>query len=423
MSRLIPTPVTDKNGRLTTVHKRADSGIKNGSLASIKPASIGHLRPVEPTVVIKPKALAKDADSICIAREFGLLGTPEDAGNFALKTGREAVTLTEGELYEGLSRGYASQDTAALKGLGISMDDISERITDPYRSRGNMDAVRSGYTIYRRNHNQVVERLQEKGVPALVAEKVLANGLENSHLDQGLTDDQLIELFSRYKMKQTHEKYEPGRVEQDDVIMSFVKGDMPFELSAHPASKLMNIARELHRIHDARALHQREDSEVGLGGRLQDRDYLYRLADKAVEMLDGNYSPLRELDEVVRKHGMEALELHDPRRATMSIFVSAGVSRECGVEAAHYVEKVLDLAKDDIKPDFWGTGSDSWKSSAVATTRNDVYIRNHDLLSLYGAGVPAEESYDLLVNHKLSEEQIMVMRETGVNKTIADGVL
>jgi hypothetical protein len=106
----------------------------------------------------------------------------------------------------------------------------------------------------------------------------------------------------------------------------------------------------------------------------------------------------------------------------MTIFVSSGVSRECGVEAARYVEKVLELAENDLDGNLWGSSTDP-STSQGAFKANGNYLRNWELLDLYENGVPAEVSYDMIVKHGLSREQILVARETGVGSTLANGVL
>lgn len=58
MSNLVPTKVTDKNGKLTTVHKKADTGsaAKNAALAGVKPSLGG---PTRETAADKKKAEAE----------------------------------------------------------------------------------------------------------------------------------------------------------------------------------------------------------------------------------------------------------------------------------------------------------------------------------------------------------------------------
>ena len=404
----------DKNGRMTTVHKRAEAEFKASALSALQPKLPATQNPTSAQQVIKLKKLAGKSDAARIAGLFFV--SPSDF------TGT-SVSMDDSELYEALGNKFSSQDAAHLKNMGISIDMIKETFANNhYEGRGTLGNVITKYEIHHRENDQVLDRLQELGVPALVAEKVISNGLENAHLNQALNEDQLVTLFSKYKFRGTFNKYGYGHNEQNDVLMGFVSGDIPFELFDRKISDLTYFARDIYDLKkkDHGPIILRHDPE--LAARISDHEYLLKLADKALSD-PVRYKLLKDLDAAVQKHGPEALELNDPRMAAMGIFVSAGVSRECGVEAAKYVERVLELAKEETVPDFWGTNREPWKSGGVVKTTGDAYLRNYELLSLYEAGVPADECYDLLVKHKLSHDQILVAKETGVATSIADGVL
>jgi len=425
MSRqLIPTAIVDVNGRLTTVHKRAEGTSRgNSALGNVKP-SLGVT--VSDMHTIKPKKLPVLSDSVRLAQLFGALITNEEIEAFVSPTGRSTVQMSDDEIYDGLRKGFTIQDAAALKSIGISLDEIMERTKDSYVQGGSLDiAVGRKGIRYRTEISGALERLQASGTSPAEAEKMIINGLQDGHLDRALNDDQIKELFSKWRFRSAVQAYEHGPVELDDVIDGFVSGRLPFDLINHKMANLKNSESELYDLYerkfnrDGRSLYT-PDAE--LAERLSDPDYRVRLVDKAATAMPGEYRPLVALDKLVQGHGMEVLELNDPRMAAMTIYVSPGVNRECGVEAAKYVERVLDLAKEETGGDLWGSSSKRHESQG-AVQANGVYLRNWELLDLYERGVPAEESYDLLVKHKLSREQIIVARETGVGSTLASGVL
>lgn len=431
MSRLIPTPVVDKNGRQTTVHKRANAPVRGLGTIGVPRLVGSNNQPAGGSVhTIKPKGLPEKSDAVRIAKLFEVVTTKDEIESFRSRGSRSSVALTDDDIYNALRKGFSAQDTAALKSVGISVDDAVERTKGHLHEGGSINSLTgrssSGHLhTYRSKTANALDRLQESGVSGVDAEKAIVNGLQDGHFDRALSDDQLVGLFSKWRFRTEYEHYVHGHVDQDDIIDGFVSGRLPFELSKHKLGDLANVEREVFDLHERDYSRERgvyRTPDPALGERLRDREYLLQLAEKAVTVMPQEYTALEKLDAEVQKHGLEALELADPRRASMSIWVSEGVNRDCGVEAAKYVERIMDLAKDDIKHDLWGTSGKPYSSSGGFQT-DGAYLRNWDLLELYEAGIPAEESYDLLVKHKLSTEQILVARETGVDSTLASGVL
>lgn len=426
MSRLIPTAIVDVNGRQTTVHKRAEEASKaHGTLAGVKP-SLGVKDAGSDVHTIKPKKLPAFADAVRIGRLMGALSTEDEVESFRESSGRSPVQMSDEEIYDALRCGIPMQDTAALKNLGITPDDVMERTKDAFMVGGALNMV-SGRNnrVHRTSIKGTLDRLQASGMPAPEADKLMLNGLQDGHFGRALNESQLQELFSKWRFRSEAESYEHGPVEQDDVIDGFISGRIPFEALGYKLDALKNVERELYALYNQSAPSLRNTHKApdpALVERLTDMDYRARLVEAAARTMPTTYDPLKKLDEVVQKHGMEALELNDPRKATMTIFVSPGVSRECGVEAAKYVEKVLELADDDLDGNLWGSSTDP-STSQGAVKANGHYLRNWELLDLYEQGVPAEVSYDMIVKHGLSREQILVARETGVGSTLANGVL
>jgi hypothetical protein len=426
MSRLIPTAIVDVNGRQTTVHKRAEEASKaHGALAGVKP-SLGSKDAGSGVHTIKPKKLPAFADAVRLGRLMGALSTEDEVESFRESSGRSPVQMSDEEIYDALRCGIPMQDTAALKNLGITPNDVMERTKDAFMVGGALNMV-SGRNnrVHRTSIKGALARLQASGMPAPEADKLMLNGLQDGHFGRALNEGQLQELFAKWRFRSEAESYEHGPVEQDDVIDGFISGRLPFEALRYKLDSLKNVERELYNLYNQPAPTFRNTPtviDVALAERLNDMDYRASLVDAAARSMPNKYDPLKKLDEVVQKHGMEALELNDPIRASMTIFVSPGVSRECGVEAAKYVESVLDMAAAETEGDLWGTNSDP-STSQGAVKANGNYLRNWELLDLYENGVPAEVSYDMIVKHGLSREQILVARETGVSSTLANGVL
>lgn len=428
MTRLIPTPIVDVNGRLTTVHKRAEEASKaNSALSGIRPSLGTPSKTADKVNVVKPKKLPQLSDAVRLGKLLGALTTEDEIESFTLSSSRSPVQMTDSEVFYALRKGITMQDAAALKTLGITTDDVIEKTKEHFTVGGSLSKVKGrGHTSYTTKLDGAVDRLEAAGVSAIEADKLISNGLQEGHFNRALDEAKVLEVFSKWRYRSEADSYEHGHVEQDDVIEGFLSGRLPFDLIGYKAKELKNSEIELFDLYerkfeyDGRTPWKNPDPE--LAERLKDMDYRSKLVGKVAEFAPDLYKPLGDLDKIVQRHGEKALELKDPRKATMGVFVSAGVSRECGVEAAHYVEKVHELAKDQIKRDIWGTGSDIWTSRGTIEA-NGHYVRNWDLIDLYEQGVPVEQAYDMLVNVGMSKDQILVARDTGVGTNLASGVL
>lgn len=425
MSRLVPTPIVDVNGRLTTVHKRAEEVPKaHSALAGVKP-SLGAAAGSK-MHTIKPRNLPALSDAIRLGKVMGAFDSEADIDNFRSSSNRVPVTMSDDEIYDALRCGIQMQDMAALKQLGLTAEAIVERTSEHLIVGGSLTMISGRGNVVRRTKIQgTLDRLQASGTSALEADKLMGNGLQDGHFDRALNDDQVKELFSKWRFRSEAESYEHDHVEQDDIIDGFLSGRLPFEVIGHKLADLKNSEVELYSYYDRKLDHSRRAPYVPdaeMVEKLRDLEYRTALVDVAALSLPQVYSPLKLLDELVQNHGMEALKLNDPRKASMKVFVSAGVSRECGVEAAKYVEEVLAMASNETEADFWGTSPDSFSSQGVVKA-NGNYLRNWELIDLYEKGVPAEVSYDLIVKHGLTASQILTARETGVGSTLANGVL
>lgn len=419
-SNLIATPTVDKNGRQTTVHKRAVGTSKAGSsLASAMPSTPSP-RSVEKSHVVKPKNLGLESTAVRVGLALGELRDDVDADDFGNASNRKTVSIPDDVLYEFLRNGVDAQNAAALTKFGITeVDQIPEEIAARVLP-GDLARVLRRNAYQRKEFGNVIERLQESGVSAIDANKILGNGLQDAHLDRALTDEQLVTLFSKWSYKSVIGYEKRGTPEQDDVMTAFVNGTIPFELVGHRMNDLKGLEYELNKLFvdpDPNA-----DEEDGhLKEKLGDRDYLIKLAGKAIVSIEG-YRPLREMNRLVEEHGDEVFTLKLPQLANIKFSPGGGepVSR-IGVERARYIEAVHGIA-------FSTTDDAHWMSLDRFTSYgglevNRAYVRNSDLMALRSAGVSPEDAYDLMVNHKLPADRIIAARESGVGNTMSQGVL
>jgi hypothetical protein len=375
---------------------------------------------VEKVHVVKPKNLNLNSTAVRVGLAMGVLRDDFDVDEFGDASKRKSVSLPDDVLYEFLRNGVDASNAAALSQLGITEVDqiphgIAERVLP-----GDLASVVRRNMVQRKEFGNVIERLQESGVSAIDANKLIGNGLQDAHLDRALSDEQLSVLFSKWNYKSVIGYEKRGTPEQDDVITAFVDGTIPFELVGHKMNELKGLEYELNKLFidpnsdvDAEDEHLRE--------KLRDREYLVTLAGKAIVSIEG-YRPLREMNRLMEEHGSDVLTLDLPQLANIKINPGGGaeVSR-IGVEAARYIESVHDIAFSTTDDAHWMSTERFASYGGLEVNRS--YLRNFELLNLRNAGVSPEDAYDLLVNHKLSPDQIIAARETGVGNTMAQGVL
>lgn len=417
-SPLVATPVIDKNGRLTTVHKRSDNASFGSPALTVARPSIVKTQKAEAVHTIKPKKLADDSPAARIGLAMHHWDGYSEESAFIAGRGRKPVDMADDVLFDFLREGIDTQNAAALNTFGIS--EVGE-IPDGAWGKsypGSLSTVITKSTlIHYREFGQVIERLQEAGLSAVDASKAISNGLQDGHLDQALSDEQLLKLFSKWNYKSTFSLNGKSETEQDKVIDGFVSGLIPFELASQNMNTLKGLEYELTALLVKEQT--RDDEDKALLEKLKDRDYLVTLGSKFHAMIGSR--PLRELNRLVENHGIEVLDLEQPQLAGVSVRQGEGKDAQIGIEGAKYIQTVQDIAHEQSDRAYW-TSVDRYNNvGGLEVDRS--YLRNYELNNLREAGVSPEKAYDMLINHKLTPEQIVVAHQTGLNSSLAQGAL
>lgn len=419
MANLIPTPIVDKNGVASLRHKKALSQAPGAaSLAGTRP-SIGTAPSREVVHEIKGKALHQDSSvSDFLDKPLQRGGKYSDKPPAQHPSLGKAVAVPDDVVYDFLRLGLDANEAAAFTSLGLSPDDVEndKRFTNPFRN--NLHALSKSSTRYRLNREEVIERLQESGVSGLVASKVLSNGLQDGHLNRALDDEQVVELFSKWKFRGIHEQYRQGGVVSDDVIESMLDGKIPFEARVHKIADLEKIVREIDRNEDAPAYEGIRD----------DHDYFVSIVNKAASegMSDSN-NPLGDVHKLVQAFGPEVLDLKYPMMASIDVseeWAKPGmrpVTYKAGIEGAKYLEKAHAIAQE--RTDRWSYMSMKMSDSSGGLRVDRKYLRNWELMQLREIGVTPEKAYEYLIDRELTLTQIRGMQQDNIPVTLADGIL
>lgn len=414
---LIPTAIVDKNGVASTRNKKvAGESAGNASLSGIRPA-FGMAQTREVVHSIKGKALKTDSPLLDFLPKQEAKkdewDEPEPVKHPALG---KAVDVPDDVLYEFLRLGIDANDAAGFTALGLSPDAVGDDPRFNERLRSNLNKVHKSHTVYTVHKGEATDRMQEAGVSAVVASRVLSNGLQDEHLNRALNDEQIVELFSKWKFRGAYELHKTSSVRSDEIIESMLDGALPFAAKDCKIADLEKIDVEMRCSRDGQVY---DDIR-------SDPEYFARLVTKASTDMHDASNPLRELHELVGAFGQDVLDLQFPELADIDVYEEQTdptvkpPHKKAGIEGAKFIERTRALAEE--RGDYLGYTS-SLTGSFGAVTVGRKYLRNWELLALREAGLSAEEAYEGLIEKDLTSDQLKVMKQTGINSNLADGIL
>lgn len=406
MSELIPTPIVDKNGRQTTVHRRSDSKKNSRALISSKPVLTSSFD-MEPDLsyTIKGKTLHRDSLSLKLLSE-----NPEEQYRLTQSTGeyawRKNVDVPNSVLYEYLRMGADIQDAATLYGLGVMPEELPDHpvlATQLPGRLGRLDGANAFYIIQNRG---VLLRFEDAGFPAVDVEKAIANKIQDWVLDRGLNDQLLLDFFSKKK------KYHAvvgsiGQPANDRVINAFVLGRLPLTVADMPTASLKDVSKEVIMMNDSLLSELVAQPEV-----------FGQIIRKSLD--SDSTRNVQSIYELFTKHGPEILDMDDPFLCAVQEHVGAGNDLESGsLEFGKYLDQVHQLI---IKNDNQAFGSSKYEWWGRMIT-NDIKVINSDLNDLRKSGVTPQEAYEGLVVHRLSTDQVIVSHADSLHSGFSGGAL
>lgn len=404
MSDLIPTPVVDKNGRLTTVHKKPSGGTYSSKLASSKPAitPVATSAPSNLMHTVKGKPL--HGASLALAL---LSDDPDEQYRLTRCTGehewRKSVDVPDSILYGYLRMGADIQDATALYGLGVMPDDLPNHPKLAVHIPGRLGRLDGNEAFYVIQNRKVISRFEAAGFTAVDVEKAVANKVQDWFLDKGLDESQLLTLFSKKKYQSV---VGTGNKANDRVINAFVRGNLPLTVLDAPTAKLKNAAHEVMLMNES--LVKELTSEPELFGKL------------IMKTLDSPDERIQDLYALLKEYGPGVMGMQDPYLC--SVKENLGDNRGSGrgsFESGVYYDQVHQLIREN---DSWTLENAKYEWWGGLVT-NDLKVINADVDYLRRQGFSAQETYEGLVLHKLTPEQMLIGREDTVPSGFAGGAL
>lgn len=201
-NNLMPTVISDKNGKVTTVHRRTDATApKVSALAGIKP-----------TLPQKTTPSAKSVDNKVVKVKWKITqgSLPMSDKSFLTRAGLANSVLTaeiktnghemtRGEVFEFMKLGLTFSEAAALHQIGGPLDEWmdNESFNDALPGDQARVFMKDGERTIALD--ETMELLKREGVSLNKAAKLVRNGLSDEMLQRSvLTPNEIFTLFNRF---------------------------------------------------------------------------------------------------------------------------------------------------------------------------------------------------------------------------------
>lgn len=232
-NQLTPTTITDKNGKVTTVHRRDKADLKRASsLAGIKPSLSGN----------GPSSGAKDDHKpIKVKWKTSQGSLPMSENSFLERVGlkddvlaadikREGHEMTRSEVFEFMKLGISFYEAAALHQIGgplgewVGKPEFQSALPGDY-ARVFVDGSWQAIAL-----DDTVELIKSEGVTFSKSFKLIKNGLSDELVHRSvLAPHEIVALFSRFS-------YQPSinpdvATNSTATINALNEGRLPFDLA------------------------------------------------------------------------------------------------------------------------------------------------------------------------------------------------
>lgn len=423
MANLIPTPIVNKNGVSTTVHKRATRRPSLKSLDSIRPV-LNESKPKSrriigdhflgtPTTV---KAGGSLPSSGIIMRNPDVFESNDmQRGYNAYAWRRVDIEMTNGELYAYMRLGIDPVEAVALKGVGVSAEELpyDENLSDSLP--GSLGRLMRGSKEHRIQNTKAVDAMIEAKIPALKAAKALESGLQDGHLNGRFDIKQLVDLFGKYKYGVAIGDHRT--VESAAVVDSILAGDIPIELTKTSSRlELTRMEREFNKNKTYRT--QIESVREAISP--EDFIKIAKVGIKRVQTEQPVYDTYR----LVQEHGEAVLDLTLPAVIEIARENDGPIY---GLSGAQYLEEIVKMSDADTDIDYDDRYGD-WQYQTMSDRdrphdRRKVTMSGDDMMTMMDAGISADNAYDMMFRKGMSLDRILLARENNISMSIAEGML
>lgn len=423
MTKLIPTPIVNKNGVSTTVHKRTGVIMPSlKSLESLKP-TLGGTKPKSRKIVGDPfldRSVTVKAGGD-LPRNGIIMSNPDMFESEMIRRGfnlyawrRSDMEMTNRELYSYLRFGVDAVEAVALKGIGVSPEDLPNDETLSQSLPGSISRITRGRRETIIQNVQAVEAMEAAKVPALKAVKALESGLQDGHLNGRFDIKQLVDLFSKYKYGVAIGDHQ--KVESSAVIDSVLSGDIPIEMTKNHTRMLLSRMEHEFNQGGASRTHIEHVRDA-----VTPEEFI-RIASVGIRRTHTK-QPVFDTYRLMQEHGDEVLDLMRPAMVELE----RNNGEPYGLRGAQFLHTITELTDGDTDIDVNDRYGDwQWDTQGETdriTNRKKVTMVGDDLLKLMDAGISADDAYNLMYKKGMGLEQILVAVESGSPMALAEGAL
>ena len=407
MSNLIPTPIVDKNGKQTTVHKSVGASPQPSRfLAGARPSLSNAPKKKEPTGTID-WMMTQLPTGEGLLWEMGT-GLGEHTNGLGKSPDREygigggSATLTLSELFGYMHHGATPYEAARLSGF----KSLEQWEQDEDFQHG---AERSP-----KKFEKVIAAIESRGMKIGEAFKLLGNGITDDLMESStLTEDQTLSVFSRFKY--SHYTASKSSKEVPAMVDALLDGTLPYAVfdGGYEKASVTKMCKELYGDPGKKSeFTTAERDEVKASP--ETIVMLLELTDhhnktKSENDLNGAYRAFGETYRAVKTFGEEAVKEFHPQllQATLrdgSVMgvvgarTARGFMRYCedkaGIELKQYTAASMNAVRRD--------GGDYRSFSAELT----------DVVEMSRAGMTDAAMFHLLMDMKLKTPEILELAKT-----------
>jgi hypothetical protein len=422
----------DKNGKLTTVHRRTDATVsKASSLAGIKPS-----------LPQKTAPSAKSADDKVVKVKWKISqgSLPMSDNSFLTRAGLADSVLaaeikpnghqmTRGEVFEFMKLGLTFSEAAALHQIGGPLDEWME--DESFRSALPGDQARVLVKGGERTValDETMELLKREGVSLNKAAKLVRNGLSDEILQRSvLAPHEIFALFSRFSYQTS---INPDVTTNSAATMDALnEGLLPFDLVENmdaDKSTMTTVIYALYPPEKKRAssvpLPSDTISEAVRQELIADHEKLSQTIMVMSKYSNIYQDRLRSIDETlsaIKEFGYEACLKNHPNLLNYKLSNGERVGPERLDEAKASARSVADIFEPDVK------SSTVYPTAVEVKVHKDkewLSLRYTDIAEFNLMGASKEEIFEKTIGAGMDSNRALAIAQKRVSPAVSSGWL
>lgn len=427
MSGLVPTPITDRNGKQTTVYRRSEKKAGGTGLASLAAAKPTVATPEPPDS--GPRMVKLPASKLSrngFPRESSIINRSNmyhwlieglwngNTGEFIWEP--QDTEIPDEDLYGYLRLGLGVNEAAMLHSVGATPEMVGGDEHFANELPGDLAKYVERENLWPLRQQAAIDAMQAHGVPAEEAHALLVNGLQDGHLGKALGFEQLREVFGKFRYY--GQAVDWAEQKTSKAINGLLSGLIPFELSRMcSAADLGRLAEQLEQLGPKDDYQQwmQRDPELtmrvvahGMKGFARQDGYKDRALTKAFALYAERGEEMfavNALDLLANSHHNWETGVHTPITVDEVLF-------------AEEVAKGMRGKKDRF-------GKPKWRALWTGYKANDTTTKlsQWDIFELRDAGASVEQVRDLLIEKELSREHALAIIRDGAAPSLIEGLL